>query len=91
MLPPDLQGESHASAIFPHIRSVTQINPVAALSQLCDRRMRLARITPGASALDIRTFECVRCRHVHTATAETDPMQSDAVLWLASHDLRSPT
>jgi hypothetical protein len=53
--------------------------------------MRLARIAPGASALDIRTFECARCRHIHTATAESDPMQSDAVLWLSGHDLRSPT
>ena len=57
----------------------------------CDRRMILARIAPGASAFDIRTFECVRCRHIHTATAETDQMQSDAALWLTSHDLRSPT
>ena len=53
--------------------------------------MSLARIAPGASAFDIRTFECVGCRHIHTATAETDPMRSDAALWLSGHDLRSPT
>jgi predicted nucleic acid-binding Zn ribbon protein len=57
----------------------------------CGQRMSLARIALGASAFNIRTFECVRCRHVHTATAETDPMLSDALRWLAGHELRSPT
>jgi len=57
----------------------------------CGERMSLARIALGAFAFDIRTFECVRCRHVHTATAEADPMLSDALLWLAGHDLRAPT
>jgi hypothetical protein len=40
----------------------------------------LARIAPGASAFDIRTFECAGCHHVYTATVKTGPMKLDAVL-----------
>jgi hypothetical protein len=58
----------------------------------CDARMSLARIAPGPSGFDIRTFECGGCHHVHIVTGvETDPMRSDAVRWLAGNDLRSPT
>ncbi len=57
----------------------------------CGERMSLARIARGRSAFAIRTFECTGCHHIHTAIAEADPMKSDAVLWLASHDLKSPT
>ncbi len=57
----------------------------------CDQPMRLARIAPGGSAFDIRTFECAGCHHIDIATVETDPMKSNARLWLASHDLRPPT
>ncbi len=57
----------------------------------CDARMSLAKMTPGPSGFDIRTFECSGCLHVHVAITEADPMKSDAVLWLAGHDLKSPT
>jgi hypothetical protein len=54
--------------------------------------MSLARIAPGPSGFDIRTFECGGCHHVHIVTGvETDPMRSAAVRWLAGNDLRSPT
>lgn len=56
----------------------------------CDERMSLARIASGASAFEIRTFECAGCHHVHNATVETDPMKSDALRWLVVHDLKSP-
>jgi predicted nucleic acid-binding Zn ribbon protein len=56
----------------------------------CGEHMSLAKI-PGPSASDIRTFECAWCDHIHTATIQADPMHSAAALWLASHDLRSPT
>jgi len=53
--------------------------------------MSLARIARGRSAFAIRTLKCTGCHHIHIAIAEADPMQSDAVLWHASHDLKSPT
>jgi hypothetical protein len=53
-----------------------------------DARMSLARIAPGPSGIDI---QCSGCHHIHLATAEADPMQSDAVRWLAGNDLKSPT
>jgi hypothetical protein len=34
----------------------------------CDQPMRLARIAPGGSAFDVRTFECAGCHHIDTAT-----------------------
>jgi hypothetical protein len=37
----------------------------------------LARITPGPSGFDIRTFECPACDHVHQLVVElVDPMRS---------------
>jgi len=56
----------------------------------CDARMGLASITPGPAGFDIRTFECGGCRRIQIATVEADPMKSDAVRWLAAHDLQSP-
>jgi hypothetical protein len=50
--------------------------------------MSLARIAPGPKGLDLYTFECGKCEHVQTATAETDPMKSKAG-WTHS-ELRPP-
>jgi len=50
--------------------------------------MLLARLAPGPSGFDIRTFECAGCRHIHIATVEADPMKSNAVLWFAGLDLK---
>jgi hypothetical protein len=57
----------------------------------CDERMLLTRLAPGPSGFDIRTFECVGCYHIHIVTVEADPMKFDAVLWLASRDLKQST
>jgi hypothetical protein len=54
-------------------------------------RMSLARIERDRSAFAIRALECTGCHHIHVAIAQADPMKSNAVLWLASHDLKSPT
>jgi hypothetical protein len=45
----------------------------------CTSRMMLARIAPGPSGFDIRTFECGKCDHVHTATVDIDPMKSKLI------------
>jgi hypothetical protein len=52
----------------------------------------LARITPGPSGFDIRTFECTACDHVHQLVVKLiDPMKStETGRWLAG-DLRAPT
>jgi hypothetical protein len=52
-----------------------------------DERMSLASKAPGPSASDLEMFECTS-DHLEIAN---DPMKSDGVLWLAGHDLRSPT
>jgi len=46
----------------------------------------LARITPGPSGFDIRTFECPACGTVHQSVVElVDPMESsEAAGWLRS-------
>jgi transposase-like protein len=48
----------------------------------CPNRMMLARIVPGPTGFDIRTFECSKCDHVFTLTVATDPMKSDVTGWL---------
>jgi ribosomal protein S27AE len=45
----------------------------------CSTGMMLARIAPGSSGFDIRTFECGKCDHVHTAAVDIDPMKSKLV------------
>jgi hypothetical protein len=52
----------------------------------------LARITPGPSSFDIRTFECPACDHVHQRTVElVDPMNSRAMAGWLNGELRAPT
>lgn len=58
----------------------------------CQTATMLARITPGPSGFDIRTFECTACDHVHQLVVKLiDPMKStETGRWLAG-DLRAPT
>jgi hypothetical protein len=55
----------------------------------CQTRMLLARIAPGPSGFDLRTFECSKCEHVLKETIATDPMKSDKAGWLAG-ELKPP-
>jgi hypothetical protein len=52
----------------------------------------LARITPGRSGFDIRTFECSACDQIHQLVVELiDPMKSlDTAGWFLG-ELRAPT
>jgi hypothetical protein len=52
----------------------------------------LARITPGPSGFDIRTFECTACHTIHQVVVDLiDPMKStETGRWLAG-ELRTPT
>jgi len=45
--------------------------------------MALARIYPGNSGFEKRTFECSTCERTETASFSVDPMKTDAVGWLA--------
>jgi hypothetical protein len=55
----------------------------------CRTPMLLARIAPGPSGFDYRTFECAKSDHVRVTLVASDPMKSDAQGWLAG-ELRSP-
>jgi hypothetical protein len=55
----------------------------------CRMPMMLARIAPGTSGFDYRTFECAKCDHVRVTAVASDPMKSDAQGWLAG-ELRLP-
>ncbi|WP_409191995.1 response regulator [Bradyrhizobium sp. RDM4] len=48
----------------------------------CKHRMALARI-PGPRGFDERTFECSTCNRTEVVRFPVDPMQTDAVGWLA--------
>lgn len=58
----------------------------------CKTMTMLARITPGSTGFDIRTFECPACDDVHQrVVALVDPMKSrETVGWLRG-ELRTPT
>jgi hypothetical protein len=58
----------------------------------CKATLMLARISPGRSGFDIRTFECPTCDLVHQLVVQlTDPLKSlETAGWLIG-ELRSPT
>jgi hypothetical protein len=62
------------------------------LCPACQTRTMLARITPGPSGFDIRTFECPACGTAHQRVVElVDPMKSfETAGWLRG-ELRAPT
>jgi hypothetical protein len=52
----------------------------------------LARITPGPSGFDIRTFECPACDQIHQVVIELiDPMKAPEVAGWFQGELRAPT
>jgi hypothetical protein len=51
--------------------------------------MLLAHIRTGSLGLDVRTFECATCDHVHKVFLTSDPMKSDMLGWLFA-DLNPP-
>jgi len=51
--------------------------------------MALARISPGPRGFDERTFECSTCERTEMVRFAVDPMQTDAVGWLAG-ELKPP-
>jgi hypothetical protein len=58
----------------------------------CQTTTMLARIAPGPSGFDMRTFECPACEHVHQRAVElVDPMQSQETLSWFQGELRAPT
>ncbi len=55
----------------------------------CKHRMGLARISPGERGFEQRTFECSTCDHIKALSLPVDPLQTDAVGWLAG-ELKPP-
>jgi hypothetical protein len=68
--------------------------PLLAIQRLrcpkCHTRMALARISPGPTGFELRTFDCSRCDHVEKIAIASDPMKSGDVGWLVS-ELQPPT
>ena len=56
----------------------------------CRTRMTLARIAPGPTGFELRTFDCSRCHHVEKVAIASDPMKSGDVGWLVG-ELQAPT
>ena len=58
----------------------------------CKTMTMLARITPGLSGFDIRTFECPACEDVHQRVVElVDPMKSRTTAGWLRGELRALT
>jgi catechol 2,3-dioxygenase-like lactoylglutathione lyase family enzyme len=60
--------------------------PLLAIQRLrcpkCQARMTLARILPGPSGFELRTFDCSSCDHVEKIAIASDPTKSGDVGWL---------
>jgi hypothetical protein len=52
--------------------------------------MTLARILPGPTGFELRTFDCSRCDHVEKIAIASDPTKSGDVGWLVG-ELQPPT
>jgi hypothetical protein len=52
--------------------------------------MLLSKLEVGPAGFDYRTFECQKCGRLETTVAQSDPMASSALGWLAS-ELKPPT
>jgi hypothetical protein len=68
--------------------------PLLAIDRLrcpkCRTRMMLARISPGPTGFELRTFDCSKCDHVEQIAIASDPAKSGDVAWLVG-ELRAPT
>src|ERR1035437_10513838 len=68
--------------------------PLLAIQQLrclkCRTRMTLARISPGPTGFELRTFACAKCDHVEKIVIASDPIKSGDVGWLVG-ELQSLT
>jgi hypothetical protein len=62
--------------------------PLLAIHRLrcprCQARMTLARISPGPSGFELRTFDCATCEYVEKVAIASDPAKSGDVGWLVS-------
>jgi hypothetical protein len=67
--------------------------PLLAIDRLrcpqCRARMMLARISPGPTGFELRTFDCAKCDHVEKIVIASDPTRSGDVGWLVG-DLQPP-
>jgi len=67
--------------------------PLLAIQRLrcpkCRARMTLARISPGPTGFELRTFDCSKCDHVEKIVIASDPMKSGDVGWLVG-ELQPP-
>jgi hypothetical protein len=67
--------------------------PLLAIQRLrcpkCQTRIVLARISPGPTGFEQRTFDCSKCDHVEKIVFASDPMKSGAAGWFVG-ELRTP-
>jgi hypothetical protein len=54
------------------------------LCPICKHSMGLARISPGQRGFEMQTFECSTCHRIEKIAISVDPMETDAVGWLAN-------
>jgi Zn ribbon nucleic-acid-binding protein len=58
----------------------------------CKTKTMLARITPGPSGFEVRTFECPACDHIDQVVIElADPMKAPEVAGWFQGELRAPS
>jgi hypothetical protein len=85
-LPPDLKVE----CMTDYLAAI----PLLAIQRLrcpkCQRRMMLARTSPGPTGFDLRTFDCSKCDYAEHIAIASDPMKSGNVGWLVG-ELQPPT
>jgi hypothetical protein len=84
-----LQPEPRVETMTYHLAAI----PLLAIQRLrcpkCRTRMVFARISPGPTGFELRTFDCPKCDHIEKIAIASDPMKSGDVGWLVG-ELRPP-
>src|ERR1700738_5085789 len=79
-------------ALPPHLKACIMTTVRRPPCPKCRTTMMLARISPGPSGFDIRTFECPACDLVHQIVVELDdPLKSGETSGWLLGQLASPT